>query len=243
LSEKDFVYTVENEVADLNEYGYLKPYGYQKLIAYITESQLKKYNIDVNATLKYNLSWVLICLAYEIKKPIQGYGKYYGRTWFSGVYGPYYRREIEYRNEKGEIMFCGSTFSVMIDTSKRALFRGRSLPFELTEPIFEYAIEANPRFRTDIEFSGGQARTVYPSFIDCVGHVNNCRYGEFAYDALSLEERKNLFSLKRNEIYFLSEMREGDAFKVSKAYQDDKIILKGENLTKQDTAFIIVFCF
>jgi hypothetical protein len=46
----------------------------------------------------------------------------------------------------------------------------------LHEPTENFTIESGPTF-------------------DRLGHVNNCRYGEFAYDAFTDEERQNLTRL------------------------------------------------
>ena len=53
--------------------------------------------------------------------------------------------------------------------------------------------------------------TARPSWEDAVGHVNNFRYGEMVYDALSPEQRDNMENLKRLELYFVSETKPGDA--------------------------------
>ena len=103
--------------------------------------------------------------------------------------------------------------------------------------------KASPSFKADKAFKKTEDRRVYNSFIDCLGHVNNTRYGEFAYDALTDAEKNNLGSLKRMDIYFLSELRDHDTFSVFKAYENNKIIIRGVNNIKQDTSFDVVFEF
>ena len=91
----------------------------------------------------------------------------------------------------------------------------------------------------DVDLTAVEERTVQASQIDCLGHVNNCRYGELAYDIFTDEEQENLKNLKRMDINFLSELRAGDQFTMKKAYEDDQIFFQGYNNTKDDVSFNI----
>lgn len=73
--------------------------------------------------------------------------------------------------------------------------------------------------------------------------MNNCRYGEFAYDVFSAQERDNLKKLKRMNIYFVSELKINDVFSILKAYDDRNIIVRGYNETKECIAFNVIFEF
>jgi len=79
--------------------------------------------------------------------------------------------------------------------------------------------------------------------VDLLGHVNNRRYGDFAYDALTAEEILRLRKIKRMDLYFISEMRNKDDFTVFKSVEENRILLRGHNNMKNDTAFDIVFQF
>jgi hypothetical protein len=59
IIEKDYIYEVETEVSDLNENNILKPYAYQSLFSQIVEKHLRKINLNVDITMKYNLAWAL----------------------------------------------------------------------------------------------------------------------------------------------------------------------------------------
>jgi len=147
------------------------------------------------------------------------------------------------RNENGEVMFHGSTFSVLLDVEKRTIYRKKELPFLLGEPTGDFTIEASPAFKTNLEFCKVDEREVFNSHIDCLGHVNNCRYGEFAYDAFTDKERQNLAKLKRMDINFISELRNKDTFSILKASDGNKLLVRGYNNIKDNTAFDIKFEF
>lgn len=242
-SEKDYVYEIETEVSDLNEHNILKPYAYQKIFAKIAEQHLNRINLNVDTTMKSNLAWALVSLSFELVKPVEGCTKMFANTWHAHQKGPYFRRELVFKNENDEVMFQGSTFSILLDVEKRTICRNKELPFSLPEPIEDFTIEAGPTFKTKMEFIKVDERKVYNSYIDCLGHVNNCRYGEFAYDAFTDEEREKLIELKRMDIYFLSELRSKDTFSILKAYEDNRMIIRGYNDTKADIAFDIILRF
>ena len=94
-----------------------------------------------------------------------------------------------------------------------------------------------------MEFDKIAERKVFNSYIDYLGHVNNCRYGEFAYDAFTDEERQNLARLKRMDFYFLSELRNKDTFSVLKTYDGNKLLIRGYNNIKDNLAFDIIMEF
>lgn len=241
--EKDYVYELETEVSYLNEDNILKPYAYQNLFAQIVEKHLRNINLNVAITRKYNLAWVLASLNFELLKPVEGCIKMYANTWYSQRRGPFFRRELVFKNENGEVMFHGSTFSILLDVEKRTIYRKKELPFLLGEPAGDFAIEANPTFKTNLEFYKVDEREVLNSHIDCLGHVNNCRYGEFAYDTFTEVEKRNLAKLKRMEINFISELRYKDTFSILKACGGNKVFVRGYNGFKNSIAFDMKFDF
>ncbi|NLN14904.1 MAG: hypothetical protein GX185_04780 [Tissierellia bacterium] len=241
--ETDFEYTLETELADLNEDNYLKPHGYQKLFVALGDMHLNNININVDTTMKYNLAWAFISISMEVVKPVEGIMKLKGKTWHSQRRGPFFRREYIFTDEEGQVYFKGASFSVLLDLEKRTIFREKEAPFYIYPPIEELLIDAKANRRIKKDFEEVQRRIAYNSYIDCLGHVNNCRYTEFAYDTFSQEEVRKLKDLKRMEIYFRSELRKGDEFSILKRVEDDNIFIRGDNHNKADTSFEIIFQF
>lgn len=242
-SEKDCVYELLATASYLNQYNQLKPYAYQVLFEQMAERHLFDLNLNVDTTLKYGLAWALISMSVEVVNPIENSMTLYGSTWFSAHRGPYFRRELLIKDAEGQVMFKGSTHSVLLDIEKRSVFRKKVIPFPMHEPTPIFLLDASPGLKMDRELVPIMERAVQPSQIDCLGHVNNCRYGEFAYDTFSDEEQEKLKDLKRMDISFLSELRAEDHFTMRKSGEGNQIFIQGYNNTKDDVSFNIVMSF
>lgn len=243
LLEREYTYELETEFSDLNENNLLKPHGYQKLFVKLGDMHLNNININIDTTMKSNLAWAFISISMEIVKPLEGMVKLRGKTWHSQRRGPFFRREYLFTDEKGETVFKGCSFSVLLDVNKRTVYRKKEIPFDFAGPIEEFTIEALANRRVDLELVKVEDRKVKNSYIDYLGHVNNLRYSEFAYDVFSQDQVGNLRNLKRMEIYFKSELRKGDEFSIHKLDGNNTINIRGENNTKGDSSFDIIFQF
>jgi len=241
--ESDYIYEVDAESADLNHEGILKPYAYQKIFARVVEEHLNKININMDSTMKHRLAWALISMTVEIERPIRGCERLYARTWHSERHGPFFRREMIVSDADGEMVFRGASFSVLLDIDKRSFFRKKDLPFYITDPIKQHLVEAKPTTKIKLDYCKMEERIVYNSYIDRLGHANNCRYGEFAYDVFTEAECRKLRDLIRMEFYYMSELRLHDRFSVHKANEGEKIYIKGMNESKSDVSFDVIFEF
>ena len=244
--ELEHVYEVDVEVSQLNENGHLKPHAYQFLIADIAGRHLNRFKINADDTIKYGLSWVLISQHVEIVRPVNGCETLYVQTWHTAIKGPYFRRDLIFRDKNGDVVFMGVTFSILLDVNKRSVARPKvldTLPLSLPDPNPEYLFEAKPTRKIQMEFESYETRNVRNSYLDILGHVNNCRYSEFAYDALTPDEVLRLGQLKHMEIYFESELRPRDSFTIGKAYEGNSIFFSGHNNDKNDTSFDVIMTF
>jgi acyl-ACP thioesterase len=241
--EKDCIYEILTTASYLNQHRQLKPYAYQILFEQMAERHLSDLGLNVDTTMQYGLAWALISMSLEVTNPIEDNMTLYGSTWFSQHKGPYFRRELLFRDETGRLMFQGSTHSVLLDMEKRTVFRKKVPPFPMHEPTEQFLVDASPGFRMEAELFPIQERSVQPSHIDCLGHVNNCRYGEFIYDTFSDEEQENLKHLKRMDIHFLSELRKGDLFTINKSSEENRLYFQGFNRSKEDVSFHIMLQF
>ncbi len=243
IVERDHVHSVETEVSDLDERGLLKPHAYQKLFGRIAEEHLNLLGLNVETTLRHQLAWALVTMSLEIVRPVTGCIRLHATTWYSQRRGPYFRRELVFRTEDGEIAFHGSSFSVLLDVESRTVFRRKTLPFEIGEPLEVFTIEAGPALERRDGFVPVETRTVRNSHLDALGHVNNTRYGEFAHDALTEAECRNLAGLGRIDLAFVSELRRGDAFSVWKTAADERICVQGRNEETGGISFECHFTF
>lgn len=242
-AEKDCVYELVATASYLNQHGQFKPYAYQILFEQMAERHLFNLNLNVDETMKYGLAWALISMSVEVVTPIEQSMVLYANTWFSQRKGPYFRRELLFKDASGTVMFRGSTHSVLLDMEKRSVFRKKEVPFQMHEPTSMFLLDASPGFKMESDLSPVMDRTVQSSQIDCLGHVNNCRYGEFAYDLFQSEEQDQLRNLKRMDIHFLSELRAEDHFTMRKGREGNSIFFQGYNNTKDDVSFNIAMHF
>jgi acyl-ACP thioesterase len=243
MKEQDYTYDMQAELSNFDEHGCLKPYVYQNFFTQLVGRHMKNVSTDYETLLRYDLAWVLVSLSIDIKKPIIGAMPLIARTWFAQHRGPFYRRDFRLENESGEVMINGSSFSVLFNVHTRSVSRQSALPFVMPAPHEEYTMEASPIFRSRAQYEKIEARVMRPSYIDGLGHVNNARYGEFAYDVLTEPELAQMPGLRRIDLYFISELRKGDTLSVWKATEEGRILVRGIDEAKQGVAFETVLSF
>lgn len=223
-------YTCSVGMDMLNGQGLMKPYGYQALIMDIAERHLRQFGLGVDNLLQKGMSWVLVSSSVEIIEPIREEITLTARTWHSEQDKLTFRRELCFSDSEGKPLFKASTFSVLMDINDRRIIRPDRLDFEIGQPHSEFLMEASPKLRFKGEMLPCDRRKIYPSCIDRLGHTNNCRYPEFAYDALTDGEIASLDRMHRMDIYFKSELKPGDSFTVRRStseVQSGELIIDG----------------
>ncbi len=239
-SEIHDVYRYEPEFSLLNSSGLLKPAGFQTIINTIVGLHLKKHDLDFEKLIATDLSWVLLSLTVEPKMPVRGTEPLFVTTWHSESKGIFFRREMQAKNEAGEVVFNCATYSTLLDLAERTIYRKRPLPFAIMEPEQVILLEARPTFKGKYDFTDIDKLIVQRSYIDGLGHVNNARYGDFCYDSLN-EDEANLENISRMEIYFLSELKQFESFTTQRAVDGNRIIIRGHNNNTDKISFYGVF--
>ncbi len=235
-TEQQHIHKVKVDFAYLDAQGYIKPHGYQHIIGKVIDEHLSLYKVDFSSCLEKKLGWVMVSLHIDIKKHIQGCANLHIRTWHSERKRIYFRRELKAFDADGNIVFVATMYSVLMDFSTQSIYRKSELPFTLQSPHPEFTLDASPVFKEKLSFKKIGERTVFRSFIDAFGHVNNCRYGEFIFDALP-DEHADMSKIQGFGIYFCSELKLNDVFHME-ANMSDKITLHGHNTSTQKTSFI-----
>lgn len=225
-----YPYTVSMDM--LNGNGIMKPGGYQTIICDVAEMHLSRIHLNVDDLAKYNMSWVLISSSFEIITPIRSELQLIGRTWHSAQDKLTFRRDLAFTDTDGRPLFNAATFTVLMDLTERRIVRPDKVNFDIGKPFPQFTTEASPKLRNRAEMTPCDHRRIYPSHIDCLGHTNNCRYSEFAYDALTMNELDNLEAMRRMDLYFMSELRLGDTFTVRRSAPElsaGELIIDGIN--------------
>lgn len=240
-NEKEFKYKVQLLADDFNETGKLKPASYQKMIQFVTECHLKKFDLNIDKMKSKNLAWVLAAIIIEAKNPPTGCDVLTGMTWHSDTSWPYFRREFIFFNDSGEEAFCGVSFSVLMDLKKRSVLR-RSSEIDVGDGSGEFVMDdVKPIFRDIERYDFIENRKVYNSYIDILGHVNNTHYCDFAFDTLTEEEKRK--DIRRININFKSELHKGEIFSIYKGKCDNAIYFKGIREEDQKKSFGVTFTF
>lgn len=235
-------YPIQTDFSYYDSKERIKPYAYQHLFAQLVDQNLIDLGHDMNLVMTNGFAWVLCSLSLEVKLPITRNMTLFGQTWYADRRGPYFRREYRLLDENHQVLTEGASYSILLDLEKRSIFRQGTLPFEFPEPDKKQLIEASPSFRQALDYQTVDSRQIYPSTIDGIGHVNNVRYGEFAYDALTDEEIDRTQHIKRLELYFASELSLHQQVTIQRADQEQSIYIRG---AKDDgkTSFDVVYSY
>lgn len=244
-------YSLQLDPSLLNPQGALKPQSYQALYCELAERHLAAHDAGSGQTMEYGVAWVLISLSVDVFRPAMPPGILEAKTWKSGRQGPYFMRDFIFYASDGEPCFRGTSYSVLLNLETRTISRDKRIPFfsltadraplTLGRPTWKQAYGHNGDFIADrLELRA--RRKVENSFLDLLGHVNNIRYGEFVYDAMTDPEAERLKSLVRMEVYFAAELRKRDLFSVSAAEEQDRLFFRGRKDESGETSFDMVLC-
>lgn len=213
MNEKDYSYPLELGVAMFNGQNALKVSAYQELYMQAVEPHLKNIGMDEAKLMKeLGVAWVLIAMTAEPKRAIRPGETLHARTWNTTEKARLlFRREFCVYDEAETPVLVGATFSTLLDLKSRRLCTDRDTIGSFALPAGETLLSAADRLRLKTpETDPVEVCAARPSWEDAVGHVNNFRYGELAYDALAQAEREKMDRLSRLELYFLSETHPGD---------------------------------
>jgi acyl-ACP thioesterase len=175
-----------------NSYGVFTISAYQRMIMGIIEEHLdqlclgEKYLMD-----NHGISWVLLSTSIELNRRIVPTDKLIGITWHAGGRIPSFRRDFVFHDESGTEVAVGATVSTLFENNTRKLCLNKEkiavVDLQSQTPVLQ---NLERRMKINTPQSVIDVRKVRPSMTDGVGHVNNTRYGDFVYDAMSSEERE-----------------------------------------------------
>lgn len=226
MNEKCIKHPIHIDISMYNSYGVFTLSAYQRMIMNMIEEHLDGLEFgEKNLMEKYGISWVLLSTSIEFNRKINPTDKLIGTTWHAGGRIPSYRRDFVFETENGEVVATGATVSTLFENDTRKICLNKDklavVNIEPQEPILE---SLDRKIKTPAVLEMIEHRCVRPSMTDGVGHVNNTKYGDFVYDAMTPEERSNLSNLKRLDIWFNYELLEGDEFEIYKAYENDSTL-------------------
>ncbi len=227
-------YTVCLPNGELNEHSVCKPSGYHQLICAAAEADLAHCGNSINDTIGKGYAWAIISLTIDVKRPLDHCEPLTMRTWIAPAHSPFSRREVSAADRSGNVVFNTSIYMVPLDVNTHKILRNNF--FDSTVYENDQFVTGEPlidNVRTRMSEPDGFVhlcdRTIMPSDIDALGHMNNCRYGAFAYDALDRQQRE-LFS--RPFVYTIDyrrQLTEGESVSIDKLTDGCSIYVRGIN--------------
>lgn len=242
MNEKEIKHQIHIDISMYNSNGVFTPSAYQRMIIGMIEEHLDDLNLGEKTLMeRHGISWVLLSTSIEFTRKINPGEKLIGTTWHAGGRIPSYRRDFVFETECGETVAIGATVSTLFEKDTRKICLNKDklavVDLESQEPILS-SLERKIKVPPQLELI--ERRTVRPSMTDGVGHVNNTKYGDFVYDAMTPDERENLSNLKRLDVWFNYELMEGDEFEIFKAqYSDSTQLFIGKRLGEEKSSFDI----
>ncbi len=239
-SERERRYVLPTDVSMYNMRGAFYPAAIQRMAVGMIENHLEKLGMDAPRLVReYGVSWVLLSFSAELRRPLRPAEAYTARTWHTRAKPPIFRRDFVICDAAEQVTAVGATFSTLLDVKKRRICTDRALLGRFCLPDGEELLDADHRFSADAAFREVERRHVRPSWLDGVGHVNNLRYAELAYDALDEGERLRVDALRRMDVWFRTELTEGTEFSMEKAAEGEALLLRGVIQPSGQPAFVV----
>lgn len=246
MNELNLKHNINVDISMYNANGHFTISAYQRMIMGMIEEHLDELKLGEKFLMEnHGISWVLLSTSIELRRNIKPTEKLIGTTWHAGGRVPSFRRDFNFKDESGEVVAVGATVSTLFETEARKICLNKEklavVDLESHEPVLE-GLER--RLNINSPAVVVETRKVRPSMTDGVGHVNNTRYGDFVYDAMTDSERVRLGDLKRIDVWFNYELLAGDEFEIIKSCENDDIIcFSGRKLGADKNSFDVKLTF
>lgn len=151
-----------------------------------------------------------------------------------------FRRDVIVLDTDGQIVLRGAIFLGVLDIKTRKLLRSGPLMDKLKAKEGPGLFMSVSKVSYDVQqFQEVHTRRIYPSWLDELGHVNNRRYGEMAYDAMTPERRRDLGEIARYEIYFMHELHADDVVSIRRKEVSDGVDIVGVSDNEGFDSFLV----
>lgn len=160
-----------------------------------------------------NLFWAVLRHRVQISRLPQAGETVTVETWPMPTTRTAYPRSTVAYDVNGKELFRGISLWVLMDTDQRAMVLPGKSGVEVTGLIRGNELTA-PGSLAPKTMSSATARQVQYSDLDCNGHMNNCRYLDWAIDTLPSAFHRH-HSVKEFSVRYLSEVLEGEKLSLS----------------------------
>lgn len=167
-------------------------------------------------------SWVLMRQKCEIDAPLSYGQRVTVKTWPLKKGLCDFDRDFVVLQEDGSVAVRGSSKWCVIDNAKRKIVRGEQVRYP-DECLSERALDAPLGKLLEANGVCAFTHTVRLSDIDRNGHMNNVRYVDLIYDALTEEEAFS--GVKKLQVNYLHERMLADTLCVKREDKSGKILI------------------
>ncbi len=238
MIKQTYDFTIDTSMLD--RYGVVTPEGYQRMVVTTTEKELERINLSIATLIKnYGISWVLLSFTVKILQAIKPSQNLKITTWHTWQKGVIFRRDFEICDESGNPLVYATTFSSLFDIQKRRICMDRKVYEMLNLEGGDELFDAESRHQAPSEKEFCEETAVRPHWIDSLGHVNNFKYGQLAYDNLTDFYRENSKHLQKLEMFFTGELRLGESVVISRHIADNLVEIVGEHAEDNKSAFLV----
>ena len=172
---------------------------------------------------RYGAFWMLTRVWYRLERPL-----HWGiRTWHRGGRAATMYRDYDLFVDGKPVGECVSIW-VLVRASDRKILRLESVEeLQNTGGGELCKTKKLTKLRLPEEMEPASRRRMQYSDTDINGHVNNCRYADFACDALEMQDLAPGKYLSELQIGYLAECRPGDELEMQLAREEDQYYVRG----------------
>lgn len=187
--------------------------------------------------LEKNLLWVVTRFELHTFSEVEWDHDVVVETWSRGLIGPYAFRDFIIKKSNGELLAKASSSWIPIDVIKRKSVALKAEDLDSsTSHNEDVGIEPRKIHYKPIDDEKLMSFSVRYSDLDINRHVNNTKYIQWIYDALSLEEIDTM-TFKNFAINYNNEAKLGDTITLYR--KENRFVAKNQRL---DTIFTAEFC-
>ena len=176
---------------------------------------------------RYGAFWMLTRVWYRLERPLHWGENLTIRTWHRGGRAATMYRDYDLFVDGKPVGECVSIW-VLVRASDRKILRLESVEeLQNTGGGELCKTKKLTKLRLPEGMEPASRRRMQYSDTDINGHVNNCRYADFACDALEMQDLAPGKYLSELQIGYLAECRPGDELEMQLAREEDQYYVRG----------------
>lgn len=176
---------------------------------------------------KYHCIWMIVRMWFHLDEPLAWNETFTVRTWHRGGRGASTYRDFDLLRD-GRVIGEAVSAWVLADTDTHRLLNLKSLEeFQGTDGGSLCKTRTLHKLKLPEELTGREERAMRYSDTDINGHVNNCKYADFACDALHLERLLPGRFVQEFQIGYLNQCLAGESLTLETGEEEGSLCVRG----------------